>query len=266
MSRLQKRLQQRKAEGRKAFVAYITAGDPSLAVTKDLVLDLARAGVDVIELGVPFSDPLADGPVNQRAAERALAAGTDLAGILQTVAEIRKQDQDIPLVLFSYLNPIFRMGFSTFAAQAAELGVDGVLTVDLPPEEADDYRREIQARGLDTVFLASPTSDEERLRVVNQQSSGFVYYVSRTGVTGVQAELSQSLEVEVQTVRKLVDKPIMVGFGISTPEQAATVGRLADGIIIGSALVKLIEESSDSQQRLARVTAFAQSIRKALDA
>ena len=266
MSRLEKRLQQRAAEKRKSFVAYITAGDPHLDETVDLVLALGRSGVDVVELGVPFSDPLADGPTNQRAAERALASGTDLQGILKVVAKIRQKDAELPIVLFSYVNPMFHMGFETFAQAAAAAGVDGVLTVDLPPEEASSYRSILHTAGLDTIFLASPTSDRKRLQLVQQQSSGFVYYVSRTGVTGVQQELSQSLESEMAVVRSEVKLPIMVGFGIATPEQAVTVSRMGDGIIIGSAIVRLIEEAPTPAARLQSVSDFANSIRRALDA
>ncbi len=265
MSRLQKRLQQRKLEGRKSFVAYLTAGDPRLEETPALVAALIHGGVDVIELGIPFSDPLADGPVNQRAAERALAAGASLSKILEMVKSIRAVDAEIPLLIFSYLNPILQMGFDEFGKRAAAVGIDGVLVVDLPPEEADSFRHEMRMSGLDTIFLASPTSDLERLRQVNIQSSGFVYYVSRMGVTGMQSQLSDTLEAEMRLVRREVQKPIMLGFGITNGAQAVSAAALADGIIIGSAIVKLIEDGRNSQERRDLIFHFAAEVRRALD-
>ncbi len=264
MTRIGRAIELRAKERRKSFVAYITAGDPHIDETIDLVTALAEAGVDIIELGVPFSDPLADGPTNQKAAERALAAGTDLKKILAAVRTLRERKVEVPLVLFSYLNPIFRMGYEQFAKEAAAAGVDGVLTVDLPPEEASEYRTVMQKAGLDTIFLASPTSDAKRLALVGKESSGFVYYVSRTGVTGAQKEISESLGQEMDLVRKEVKLPIMVGFGISTPEQAQKISAMGDGIIIGSAIVRLIEEAESPADRIAKVKAFAQSIRTVL--
>ena len=266
MSRLKNVIEQRKAKSEKVFVAYITAGDPDLEVTAQLVLTLAHAGVDIIELGVPFSDPLADGPINQRAAERGLASGTSLTKILATVAELRRRNQEIAIVIFSYLNPIYRLGFAKFAEAAREAGVDGVLIVDFPPEEAEAYRLLMQAQGLDTIFLASPTSDVERLQHIDAQSSGFVYYVSRTGVTGMQAQLSATLSVEMEQVKRVLRKPVMVGFGISDGSQAVAAAALGDGIVIGSALVKIIEEAQDPAERVCKVEAFARSIRSSLDA
>lgn len=265
MSRLQQRIRERQLEGRKTFVAYITAGDPRLEETPELVAALIHGGVDVIELGIPFSDPLADGPVNQRAAERALAQGVSLAKILGCIQTIRAVDAQTPLVIFSYLNPILQMGYESFAKRAKEAGADGVLVVDLPPEEADDFRGPMRKAGLDTIFLASPTSDVERLRQVNLQSSGFVYYVSRTGVTGMQSQLSESLAAEMQQVRREVQKPVMVGFGIAKPSQAVEAAQLGDGIIIGSALVKLIEEGASAAVRREKVYQFARGVREALD-
>ncbi len=265
MSRLQKTIQSRQEAGQKTFVAYITAGDPNLTETTAIGLALAESGVDIIELGVPFSDPLADGPTNQRAAERALASGTNLLKILDEVAAFRRKNSHTPLVIFSYLNPIYRMGFETFASKAKAAGVDGVLIVDFPPEEADAYRQLMHAAGLDTVFLASPTSDAGRLKHVDEQSSGFVYYVSRTGVTGMQSQLSQSLGNEMELVKRFVKKPVMVGFGISDAEQAVAAARLGDGIIIGSAIVKIIEDAADNSARLASVRSFSKAIREALD-
>ncbi|MCX6130460.1 MAG: tryptophan synthase subunit alpha [Proteobacteria bacterium] len=265
MSRLQSAIKKRQSAGQKTFVAYMTAGDPNLEETFALAQTLSEAGVDILELGVPFSDPLADGPINQRAAERGLASGTSLAKILEKVAIFRQSNQELALVIFSYLNPIYRMGFEQFARAARIAGVDGVLIVDFPPEEADAYRHMMQAEGLDTVFLASPTSDEIRLKHVDEQSTGFVYYVSRTGVTGMQAELSQSLDQEMGLVRSCVKKPVMLGFGISDSKQAVAAAKMGDGIIIGSAIVKIIEEAKNSQERLKNVHEFAMRIRQSLD-
>jgi len=228
---------------RAAFIPYITAGDPFLAGTGRFVRALARAGADVVELGVPFSDPIADGPVNQRAAERALASGTTLASILERSRGWFSAPASPAPVLFTYLNPLLRMGLRTFTRRAKAAGIRGVLTVDLPPEEAGEYRRALAAAGLETVFLASPTTSPARLKAVAAAATGFVYYVSRLGVTGTSATVSRTLEAEVRRVRRAVGKPIAVGFGISTAEQAGEVGRFADGVVVGSALVRLIERN-----------------------
>jgi tryptophan synthase alpha chain len=229
-----------RAERRKAFIAYLTAGDPNPQQTVSLVLALERGGADLIELGVPFSDPIADGPVIQRASDRALRAGTKLSHILESVREIRRRSQ-IPLLLFSYLNPLLRYGFEKLAGDAAEAGVDGVLLTDLCVEEAEDPVRKLRKSNLDTVFLAAPTSTPQRLRLVAEHSSGFIYLVSRTGVTGEQASLSEAAAPLTQSMRELTDLPLAVGFGISTPEQVAEVAGLADGVVVGSAIVRQIE-------------------------
>jgi tryptophan synthase alpha chain len=226
---------------RKAFVAYITAGDPDPGQTAELVLALERGGTDLIELGVPFSDPIADGPVIQRASDRALRAGTKLAGILEIVRDIRRRSQ-IPLLLFTYLNPLLRYGFQKLAGDAAEAGIDGVLLTDLSVEEAEEPVRKLRNAGLDTVFLAAPTSTEQRLRLVAEHSTGFVYLVSRTGVTGEQASLSDAATPLTRKMRSLTGLPLAVGFGISTPEQVAEVAAVADGVVVGSALVRQIEK------------------------
>jgi len=230
-----------KAENRKAFIAYVTAGDPSPGVTASLVLALERGGADLIELGVPFSDPIADGPVIQRASDRALRAGMTMRKILEIVREIRRTSE-IPILLFSYLNPLLRYGFDALAKHSAEAGVDGVLMTDLCIEEAEDAVRRVRAQGLDTVFLAAPTSTDQRLRRVAEQSSGFIYLVSRTGITGEQASLSSSAASLTEKMRTLTSLPIAVGFGISTPEQVRVVGAIADGVVVGSAIVRFIEE------------------------
>ncbi len=231
-------------EGRAAFIPYITAGDPDLETTARLIPALAQGGADLVELGVPFSDPIADGPVNQRAAARALASGTSLAAILGMVATVRTE-VETPIVLFTYFNPIHAVGIERFAEQAAASGVDGVLCVDLPPEEAErEYVPAMRAQGVDTTFLLAPTSGKERIRRVEEASSGFVYYVSRTGVTGARTTLPADLLKQIRRTRRKLSLPLAVGFGIRTPEQVAELGKVADGVVVGSALVRMVEEAS----------------------
>ncbi|NRA64621.1 MAG: tryptophan synthase subunit alpha [Pseudobacteriovorax sp.] len=260
MSRIDDLFEELKEKHKKAFVAYITAGDPNLEKTKEFCRTLASSGVDLIELGVPFSDPLADGPTNQAAAERALASGTDLIKILDTVKELRESGFSTPIVLFSYLNPIFNMGYETFAKRCKLSGVDGVLVLDLPIEEAEAYTEVIHSQDLDTVFLAAPTTTSDRLSLISEKTKGFLYYVSRTGVTGAQATVSDTLESEVENLRGIVGKPIVIGFGISNPDQAKQVSQMGDGIVIGSALVKLIEKGSVSEATTDALSSFARGI------
>lgn len=235
-----------KSEKRAAFIPYITAGDPDLETSAELLRVLADSGADVIELGVPFSDPIADGIVNQRAATRALASGTTLSSILELISRSRNQI-GIPIVLFTYFNPLHARGLELFAEQASSSGVDGVLCVDLPPmEAATDYLPALRGAGIDTVFLLAPTSDRRRVQEVAEASSGFVYYVSRTGVTGTRSELPPELLKEAKRLRRRVDLPLAVGFGISTAEQARAVGKVADGVVVGSALVRIVEEHAGS--------------------
>ena len=230
------------AEGRAAFIPFLMAGDPDLGATAELLDALVAGGADLIELGVPFSDPIADGPVNQRAAVRALAAGTKLSGILELVARHRER-LGVPIVLFTYFNPVHARGVSRFAEQAAASGVDGVLCVDLPPEEgACELVPALRERGVDSIFLLAPTSTRERVARVAAVSSGFIYYVSRTGVTGERGELASELVRDVKRLRRKVAQPLAVGFGISRPEQVAAVAAVADGVVVGSALVRLVEE------------------------
>lgn len=252
-------------EQRKAFIAYITAGDPDPEQTASLVLALERGGADLIELGVPFSDPIADGPVIQRASDRSLRAGTKLARILAMVREIRRKSE-IPLLLFSYLNPLLKYGFERLARDAAHAGIDGVLLTDLCVEEAADPVKKLRAEGLDTVFLAAPTSTEQRLRLVAEHSSGFVYLVSRTGVTGEQSSLSDAAAPLTRKMRGLTDLPLAVGFGISTPEHVAEVARVADGVVVGSALVRQIETYAASSDLAARLETFTRSLTAPLHA
>jgi tryptophan synthase alpha chain len=262
---LQKSLEAIKARGGTAFVPYLTAGDPDLEATAQFVATLASAGAAVVELGVPFSDPLADGPVNQRAAARALASGTTLGRVIDLVATLRKRGVTVPIILFTYFNPVFVMGVERFADRAAEAGVSGVLAVDLPPEEAEEYREILGSRALATIFLASPTTDAARLRLIDEASSGFVYYVSRTGTTGVQADFSETLVAELKNVRTHVKKPFVVGFGIGEPEQARALARLADGIVIGSAIVRIIEAHVDPTEAARELDTFARAIVTAID-
>jgi len=241
VARIADRLAQCKAAGRPAFVAFLTAGDPSLERTVSTALELDKAGVDVLELGVPFSDPLADGPVIQRSSERALARGVTLARVLEAVRQIRRSSQ-LPLVLFSYLNPLLQRGLGRVAREAAEAGVDGVLVTDMPPEEGGEWIEAARAARLDTVFLASPTSPEERLRKVAEASRGFVYAISRTGVTGERQSLSDDARPLVARLRALTQVPVALGFGISTPEQVKEAALAADAVVVGSALVRFLEE------------------------
>jgi len=242
-TRISKRFAELRAAGELGIVAYITAGDPSLDATHKYVIALAEAGADVIELGVPFSDPLADGPTIQRASERALKAGASLAGVLDLVRRIRHSIQ-VPLVLFSYFNPILQMGLEKFAAAASQAGADGVLVTDLTPEESEEYRRILRSHHLDTVFLAAPTSDDERLQKIAACSSGFLYLISRTGVTGEKASLPDDLPALLRRTRRFTELPIAVGFGISLPGHVSVLGGLADAAVVGSALVSEIEKAS----------------------
>ena len=241
MGRIGARFEKRRAEGRPAFVAFLTAGDPSLDRTAGAALELDRAGVDVLELGVPFSDPLADGPVIQRASERALARGVTLPRVLEAVGRIREASE-LPQLLFSYYNPLLQHGLERLAHEAKAAGVDGVLATDLPPEEAGEWVAAARAADLDTVFLASPTSPAGRLRRVAEASRGFVYAISRTGVTGERQALSEDARPLVERLRRLTQVPVALGFGLSTPEQVREAAGVADGVVVGSALVRFLEE------------------------
>ena len=238
-SEIGSRLRFRRSPG---FVAYVTCGDPDLDATREIVLAAIGAGADVIELGVPFSDPVADGPVIQRASERALANGTSLQDVLQLAADLRKQT-DAGLVVFSYLNPVLNMGLERFCAAAADSGVDGVLLTDMTLEEADEYRRHMQEYKLAPIFLAAPTSPDERLRKIARACSGFIYAVSRTGVTGAQKEMGNDGRDLVRRIRKYTDLPIAIGFGTSNAQQFSQAGEFADAVVVGSAIVQTIEQN-----------------------
>ncbi len=251
-------------QGKKGLIAYITAGDPSPEATAELALALEAGGADLVELGVPFSDPVADGPVIQAASERALRAGTTLRGVLKIAAESRRSSQ-IPLLLFSYLNPILRFGREALAEEAAAAGIDGCLITDLSVEEAHAYVGAMHGYGLDTVFLAAPTSTPRRLELVAKYSTGFVYLVSRTGVTGEQASLSSAVRPLAESMRKVTSLPLAVGFGISTPEQVASAGSVADAVIAGSAFVRAIERERGGPGLAARLEALAGALKRGFE-
>jgi tryptophan synthase alpha chain len=244
MSRIGERFARVRREGRKAFVAFLTAGDPSLERTLTAARELDEAGADVLELGVPFSDPLADGPVIQRSSERALRRGTTLADVLEAVRKLRGESE-LPVLLFGYFNPFLRYGLGRLAGDAKAAGVDGVLVTDLPPEEADGWLEAARAHDLDTVFLAAPTSPDDRLRSLAAASRGFVYAVSRTGITGERQSLSDEAKPLVDRIKALTGEPVALGFGISTPEQVKAAASVADGVVVGSALVRFLEEQPD---------------------
>jgi tryptophan synthase alpha chain len=261
-TRITRRFAELAAAGELGLVAYITAGDPSLDATRQIVLAAAAAGADVVELGVPFSDPLADGPTIQRASERALRAGASLKGVLDLVAAIRRESQ-VPLVLFSYYNPVLQMGLNNFAERAAKAGADGALITDLTPEEAGDYRAALHARGLDTIFLAAPTTAEERFRRIAEASTGFLYLISRTGVTGARENLPEDLPALIRRARGATKLPLAVGFGISLPGHVSILGGLADAAVVGSALVEEIERAASPAAAASAVAARIRMLKEA---
>jgi tryptophan synthase alpha chain len=246
-------------ENKPSLIVYVTCGDPDLATTRDVILAATDAGASVIELGVPFSDPLADGPVIQRASERALKHGTSLQNVLTLASEIREHSQAVGLVIFSYLNPIMRMGLAKFCHVARVAGVDGTLITDLPVEEASEYLHEARKNDLATIFLAAPTSPDERLKLIAQVSSGFIYAISRTGVTGARQQMTGDAKNLVKRIRRFTKLPIAVGFGISTPEQFAAVGKFADAAVVGSAIVHVIEQNPGREA--ATVSEFVRQLR-----
>jgi tryptophan synthase alpha chain len=260
MTRIEKKFSQLKAEGRKAFIPYITTGDPSMEITLDLVLALEKAGADLIELGVPFSDPIADGPVIQRATERALHNGVTLQKVLQLGKSIRRKSE-IPLVLFSYFNPLLNHGLEKLAIDMVDAGFDGVLASDLTIEESETFVGTMRASGLNTIFLVAPTSSPERMKAIAETSTGFLYAVSRTGVTGERQELAGDLREFLRTLRSFTKSPIAVGFGISRPEHVQAVWQEADAAIVGSSIVKQIEEHIGDPKLVSEVGAFATWLR-----
>lgn len=253
-----------KQKKEKALIAFITAGDPDFAVTKDIVLTLEKNGADIIELGIPFSDPMADGPTIQASSERALKNGATLDGVLKTVKEIRKASE-IPIVLFGYYNPILSYGLKKFARDARLAGADGALVVDLPPEEAGDFKKELDNVNMDLIFLLTPTSDDERMKLVAKRASGFIYFVSVTGVTGARAALSSGVESHVKKIKRhFTDLPVGVGFGVSTPEQAGQIAHFADGVVVGSAIINIIAKNKKTGDMLNEAGAFVAGLKKGM--
>lgn len=249
MSRISEKFKELRQKNRIAFVSYITAGDPTLDTTVDIALQLEESGADIIELGVPFSDPMADGPAIQLASERALVGGATLAGVLDTVRAIRKKS-NVPIILFGYYNPFFKYGLERVVKDAAEAGADGFLIVDLPPEEAGELKTHTDKAGLDIVFLLAPTSTSERIGLVAENASGFVYLVSVTGVTGERPEMDYSLEGLTDEIRQSTGLPVGIGFGISSPEQVSRLSGYADAVIVGSAIVRIIEKYGSEKKKL----------------
>jgi len=263
VTRIGKKFSELKLAKRKALITFITAGDGSLACTERLVPAMAAAGADIIELGVPFSDPMADGLAIQLSSERSLANGTNLTAILSTVKKIR-QGCDVPLLLMGYYNPVFVYGIERFCLDAADAGVDGVLLVDLPPEEAAGFSRFAAAAGLDFISLLTPTSDASRIAKVKKIGRGFIYYVSVAGVTGARTTVAQDIGPMVAAIREKASLPVAVGFGISTPEQAAAVAKLADGVVVGSALVKLFEKFA-GDELIREITATVRALKAGME-
>jgi tryptophan synthase alpha chain len=260
MNRIPEKFSQLKRQNRKAFIPYITLGDPSLEASFEIVLELSRAGADIVELGIPFSDPLADGPVIQRATERALQRGFTLQSGLKTVAKLREQT-DVPFLLFSYYNPLFAYGFEQLAQDAKASGIDGMLITDLSVEEAEVPVRVLRQAALDSVFLAAPTSTDDRIDKIARYSSGFIYAVSRTGVTGAQKSISDEVAPLVERIRRHSSLPVAVGFGISEPSHVAGICQLADGAVVGSALVRCIEENLANPHLAQKVGEFTRWLR-----
>ncbi|GIX07917.1 MAG: tryptophan synthase alpha chain [Candidatus Poribacteria bacterium] len=253
MNRVDARFEKLRADGERAFIPYFAAGDPSLSATEELVLAAAEVGADVIELGIPFSDPIADGPSIQRATERALRAGTTVEGIFRTVERIR-ESSDVPLVLMTYFNPVAYRGVERFCQEARQAGADGLIVPDLPVEDAEELLEAARAQELATIFLVAPTTPNERIRRIADATRGFLYAVSLTGVTGARDAISPDLQPLLERVRRQTNKPVCVGFGISNPEQARRVAQLADGVIVGSAIVNTVEAHLSEPQRLVGAT------------
>ena len=263
MNRIVEKFAQLKAAGKKGLVVYIGAGDPHLQATHDLALAFDKAGVDVLELGVPFSDPLADGLVNQLAAQRGLESGTTPPKLLETVVAVRK-DSQIPIVLYIYFNLIHKVGLEKFIADCARAGVDGLLVLDLPPEESDNYEALMKKAGLCHIYLVAPTTPEERMEKIVKRGSGFIYYISREGVTGMQTQVASNLAAQVAKIRAHTHLPIAIGFGISNPEQAKAVATEGDACVVGSAIVNQIATHGKSPELVAKVSTFVKSLADAV--
>ena len=263
MNRIVERFAKLKRDNKKAFVVYIGAGDPNLEATRQLALAFDKAGVDILELGVPFSDPLADGLVNQLAAQRGLESGTTPPKLLETIAAIRR-DSQVPIVLYIYFNIIHRVGMERFIADCAKAGVDGLLVLDLPPEESDNYEAQMAKAGLCNIYLIAPTTPEARMEKIVKRGAGFIYYISREGVTGMQSSIATNLAAQVAKIRAHTTLPIAVGFGVSNPEQAKAVAKEADGVVVGSAIVNQIAEHGKAADLVPRLGAFVKAMADAV--
>jgi tryptophan synthase alpha chain len=263
MNRIDGKFEELKKNGKKAFIAFIEAGDPSLEITGELVLALEESGVDIIELGIPFSDPMADGVVNQKAADRALKGGTTLKKIVSAVERIR-QKTNIPIVLFTYLNPVFKYGWDKFVKDIKNAGIDGVLVLDLPVEESKAERALLLEKGIKIIYLLAPTSTDDRVKLVCDNASGFIYYVSRTGVTGQKESVEQSVKPSVEKIKKYTDVPVAVGFGVSRPEHVKEIGKYADGVVVGSAIVSKVEENIGKSGLVSNVSRFVKTLTNVL--
>jgi tryptophan synthase alpha chain len=264
MSRIGQTFDLLQREGKKALIPFITAGYPNLAITEKLIFELEKNGADLLELGVPFSDPMADGPVIQYSSECSLAQGTTLKMILELVKKVRLKT-GLPIILMGYYNPFFSYGVKRFCEDAKRAGVDGVLVVDLPPEEAAEMKSHADRSGLDLIFLLAPTSNDQRINLIVKNSSGFIYYVSLTGVTGVRSTLDRDIRGQVEKIKKISSLPIGVGFGISTPRQAQMVSKWADAVVVGSAVIKTIQKSKTPKAIVTNVGQFIASLKKAID-
>ncbi|NVK19234.1 MAG: tryptophan synthase subunit alpha [Methylocystaceae bacterium] len=244
-TRIAKRFEDLKQQGRSAFVTFVSAGDPDLKTSTELLAGMPKAGADILEIGMPFSDPMADGPAIQLGSQRALAAGMTLKGVLSLVSDFRKTDNDTPIVLMGYYNPIYSYGVDAFLTDAKQAGVDGFIIVDLPPEEEVEFAIPAQKAGLDFIYLTTPTADDDRLEKIASKASGFIYYVSITGVTGTASAVASDVETAVKRIKKYTDLPVAIGFGINTPDQAKTMASVSDAAVVGSAIVKKIAENLD---------------------
>lgn len=264
MTRIEKKFQELQKKNQKALVTFVTAGDPSLSQTEKIVLQLEKSGADIIELGIPFTDPMADGPVIQLSSERSLKKGTTLPKILDLVAKLR-QKTEIPLLLMGYFNPIHRMGLERFAKEAVRSGVDAVLVVDLPVEESEEFHKILKKHKINLVYLLTPTSDLNRVKKVSRVASGFIYYVSMTGITGAKLSNLKDVDKQVQKIKKTIRLPVCVGFGISKASQAKELSKKSDGVVVGSAIIKLLaQKNQSSQQKLKSLAKFIQSLKKSL--
>ena len=263
MSRISATFERLRQQKKKALIPFLTAGYPDLSTTRRLIFQCEQCGADLLELGVPFSDPMADGPIIQHASESALAQGTSLERILGMVKTIRRKSS-IPIILMGYYNPFFKFGLKSFTRAAQAAGVDGLLVVDLPPEEAGEMKTHTDRAGLDLIFLLAPTSGPERIDSIVKHATGFIYYVSLTGVTGVRSKLDRSIRNQLETIRKKSPLPIGVGFGISTPEHAKTVARWADAVVVGSALIKIISGSTSKAEAVQNAGRFIRTLKAAM--